>query len=456
MIAFPWSLDDRPPPGAVKHKWWQFIEHHLPNLSLFLLIATLVAAVLYPQMVITVPSGQVGVLWKRFGGGTVLDPLQLRDEGLHIILPWDQLFLYDLRLQSDTQTYNAISKDGVSLSATMNMRFRLEHDYVPQLHQLIGPDYMRLLVRPEIGSRMREVISRFPADEVYSTARQQIQDEIRNSMEAKLGDKLLERMSVRGRSETSRRTAGSEYSVRLSQTIKVLDTLVLGIELPAAIVAAINRKTEQFYAIKEYEFRIDRERKESERKQIEAIGIRAFQQTVSQGISDSYLRWRGIDATVQLAQSSNTKVVIIGNTKDGLPIILGNLDTPQPTATATPTAESAATPKASTASPTTTTEKTPAASAATPTEKTPAATSSETTPAASSTTSSEKTPAASAATPSEKTPAATPSGKKAAASSSASSSTTKEESSSLWPPSLSAIKTIISRLLSPTASKTSP
>ena len=102
---------------------------------------------------------------------------------------------------------------------------------------------------------------------------------------------------------------------------------MLSIELPPAIVAAINRQTEQFYLIQEYRYRVEREAEESKRKQIEANGIAAFQKTVSQGISDSYLRWRGIEATLALAQSPNAKIVVIGG-KDGLPIILGNVDGP--------------------------------------------------------------------------------------------------------------------------------
>ena len=100
------------------------------------------------------------------------------------------------------------------------------------------------------------------------------------------------------------------------------------LELPPTVNAAINRKIEQYYLVQEYAFRVEREKKESERKQIEAEGIRDFQQTVTQGISDSYVRWRGIEATLQLAQSPNTKIVIIGSGKDGLPVILGNVDTP--------------------------------------------------------------------------------------------------------------------------------
>ena len=101
---------------------------------------------------------------------------------------------------------------------------------------------------------------------------------------------------------------------------------MLGIELPPEIVGAINRQTQQFYQIQEFKYRVEREAQELTRKQIEANGIAAFQRTVSEGISDLYLRWRGIEATLALAQSQNSKIVIIGGGKDGLPIILGNVD----------------------------------------------------------------------------------------------------------------------------------
>jgi regulator of protease activity HflC (stomatin/prohibitin superfamily) len=280
------------------------------------MITTLVVVVLFPHMAVTVPSGHVGVLWKRFGGGTVLDPRQLRDEGLHFILPWNELYIYDLRLQSITQTYNAISSDGVSVTATMNVRFRLQRDAVPVLHQAVGPSYVDLLVRPGIGSLAREVMAQYTAEQVYSTGRQEIQDKIRSLVEDRLSEKMMEREGE------------EQYRVSMRDTIVLYDTLVYGIELPQLVVDAINRKTEQYYIAEEYKFRVERERRESERKKIEAEGIHAFQTIVSQGISDSYLAWRGIEATLQLAQSTNAKVVVIGSGKDGLPIILGG-STPQ-------------------------------------------------------------------------------------------------------------------------------
>ena len=121
----------RRPRARPQSRWRRFIDRYLPSLVIYLMVVTLVAIVLYPSVVVNVPSGHVGVLWKRLGGGTVLDPRQLKDEGLHLIWPWNEVFLYDLRLQSMTETYNAISSDGVSLTATIIIRFRLQRDAVP-------------------------------------------------------------------------------------------------------------------------------------------------------------------------------------------------------------------------------------------------------------------------------------------------------------------------------------
>jgi len=340
MAMYSESLEGTPPP---RRRLWRLLRRHLPGFSVLLMVALLVFIVLFPYIVITVPSGMVGVLWKRFNGydlycwcfvgrGTILDPQELRDEGLHIIWPWDKLYLYDLRLQSTTQTYNAISKDGVSVTVQISIRFQLLHNPVAVLHKFIGPGYLSSVVAPEIGSEAREVISQYTAEEVY-TSREAIQNKIRSNSQRSLAanlDKLVQ-------PDAMEQPDPKHYNDFLQNAIQILDTLVLSIELPPAVVSAINRQTEQFYQIQEFKFRVEREAQESRRKQIEANGIAAFQRTVSQGISESYLRWRGIEATLALAQSPNAKIVIIGSGKDGLPIILGNVDSPT---SATPTPKS--------------------------------------------------------------------------------------------------------------------
>jgi len=333
MAAYPESLEELPA-APLKRGWWRFIGRHLPGLSVLVLLSFLAATLLFPYVVITVPSGMVGVLWKRFNGydlyclcfvgrGTILDPRELRDEGLHIIWPWDKLYLYSLRLQSSTQTYNAISKDGVSVTVQVSIRYQLLHNYVAVLHKFIGPDYFASVVSPEIGSQTREAISQYIAQEVY-TSREAIQQKIQNSAQKSLSAHLNNLVQPDAMEQPDPR----HYNDFLQNSIQILDTPVLSIELPPEIVAAINRQTQQFYEIQEFKYRVEREAQESRRKQIEANGIAAFQQTVSRGISDSYLRWRGIEATLALAQSPNAKIVVIGSGKDGLPIILGNVDNP--------------------------------------------------------------------------------------------------------------------------------
>ena len=379
MAKYPEYFDELPP-APRSRRWSRRIIRHLPGLSVLVLTAILATVVLWPYMVITVPSGRVGVLWKRFNGidlycfcwvgrGTVLAPQELREEGLHLVWPWDKLFLYDLRLQLATPTYNAISKDGVNVTAQISVRYQLLHNPVAGLHKFIGPDYMTSVVGPEIGSQAREVISQYTAEEVY-TSREAIQKQIRENAQRSLGANLNKLVQP----EAMEQPDPKHYDDFLQNAIQILDTLVLSIELPPDIVAAINRQTEQYYMIQEFKFRVEREAEESKRKQIEADGIAAFQKTVSQGISESYLRWRGIEATLQLSLSPNSKIVVIGSGKDGLPIILGNVDTP-----ATPGANGAtAPPGASTPA-----ANTPPNAPPPPGNKPPSGTSGEATPPAS-------------------------------------------------------------------------
>jgi len=332
MASYPQSIDDLAPPAA--KRGWSRLLRHLPGLAFVTLVGLLIAVVLWPYVVITVVSGNVGVLWKRFNGldlycwcwvgrGTVLDPRELREEGLHIIWPWDKLYLYNLRLQSTQQTYNAISKDGVNVKAQISVRYQLLHNSVAVLHKFIGPDYLTSVVNPEIGSQARQVISQYTAEEVY-TSREQIQKQIRDATQKSLTANLNKLVQP----EAMEQPDPKHYNDFLQDAIQILDTLVQSIDLPPDIVSAINRQTEQYYMIQEYKFRVEREAQETKRKQVEADGIAAFQKTVSQGISESYLRWRGIEATLLLAQSPNAKIVVIGAGKDGLPIILGNADVP--------------------------------------------------------------------------------------------------------------------------------
>src|SRR5262249_49068090 len=158
---------------------------------------------------------------------------------------WDVLFLYDLRLRATTEKYDAISSDGVSVTAEINIRYQLMHDSVAVFHKFIGPDYLKSLLTPEIGSQTRIIISKYPAQEVY-TSRKEIEEKIRDAAQLSLSEHLNKLFQA----EASEQQNAESYAKALQMSIQVLDTLVLGIQLPNAIVTAINRQTEQYYQIR--------------------------------------------------------------------------------------------------------------------------------------------------------------------------------------------------------------
>ncbi|MBS1164040.1 MAG: hypothetical protein H6R00_65 [Proteobacteria bacterium] len=282
----------------------RFLYRHSVSVYALFLGLMLFVMVLAPQIFINIPAGHVGVLWLRFFGGTVTS--SHLDEGMHVIFPWDEVFIYDARLQNRARIYDTISSNGLSMQVEIAIRYRINRDTVGLLHQMVGPEYDEVLVYPEIGSHARELISRYTPEQLYSETRAFIQAQILDRMVTQLGASLSNQ-SMRG------------------QLVDVEDVLIRSVNLPPRIKAAIERKAEQYQATLEYDFRIEREKKERDRKKIEAEGIRDFQDTVARTITPEYLRLRGIEATISLATSQNSKVIVIGG-KDGLPLILNTGD----------------------------------------------------------------------------------------------------------------------------------
>jgi regulator of protease activity HflC (stomatin/prohibitin superfamily) len=249
--------------------------------------------ILWQTATVTISSGEAGVLYRQFGGGTVTD--FYFSEGFHFIAPWNSVYVYNVRNQEQREMMEVLSKNGLAIQIEMSIRFRPMMSQIGVIHQNIGANYKEVIVMPEVRSAARQVIGRYEPEELYSTKRDFIQDEIFNDVKVR-----LERMNIH------------------------LDAILIrGIELPQNIRAAIEKKLKQEQESQEYEFRLQKEEKEAQRKRIEAQGIKDFQDIVSDGISDKLLRWKGIEATLELARSENAKVVVIGQGKDGMPIILG-------------------------------------------------------------------------------------------------------------------------------------
>ena len=269
---------------------------------LFLLIFLL------PSIVVTIPAGHLGVLWKRFGGGTVLN--QVLTEGTELILPWDRIFVYDARLQSVEREFEVLSSDGLKMKLDVAWRYHIVAHNLARLHQYAGPEYSETLLAPSIGARARDVIAIYRPEDIYTDHRLEIQNQISESVRYDLKHRF--------------NSGGSENW----DWVVIEDILIKRIELPNGVQESIVRKNSARHQVEEYVFYVEKEKQESERKRVEALGIRNFQEIVSNGMTESYLRLRGIEATLELARSNNAKIVIMGNGKNGgLPLVSINADT---------------------------------------------------------------------------------------------------------------------------------
>ncbi len=256
------------------------------------LLFTFMCVYLANQVFIFIGPGEAGVLFHRLTTGTELDTIY--GEGMHIIWPWNRMYIYNMRVQAVTEGVEALSSNGLTIKVTVSMRYYPEYKFLPLLHQKVGPDYPQKIVEPEVITGVREVIGKYRPEDLYTLKTSDISDAIIFSVARRVSDKFI-----------------------------VLDTVnVTNIRLPDLVTTAIEKKLQQEQISQEYEFRIKSQKQEAERVSYEADGIAAYNNTVNATLTPELLRFKGIDATLELAKSTNAKVVVIGSGKDGLPLIL--------------------------------------------------------------------------------------------------------------------------------------
>lgn len=253
-----------------------------------------VFVVFWQRIVITVLSGEAGVYFSRWTGTEIN---KVYKEGLYVIPPWDVMTRYNIRIQERKHEFGVLSKQGLNISIKISVRFKPDVNFLGVMHQKIGPKYIESVVIPTVESVIRRYFGQFTDDEIY-TSKKAILKKILNDSKDQLANKYI-----------------------------ILDDLIVRhIKFPAAVEDSIQSKIKEFHKYKEYEYRIEREKLEAKRKAIEAEGIEKYKNIISKNITDKYLKWRGITATVDLAKSDNAKVIVIGSGKNGLPLILNTDD----------------------------------------------------------------------------------------------------------------------------------
>ncbi|MDG2450629.1 MAG: prohibitin family protein [Saprospiraceae bacterium] len=257
-------------------------------------IGIMVFSLLTNTTFITIDPGHKGVKFKRFQGG--LDKTHIYDQGFKVVMPWDDMILYDVRIQEANEAMDVLSKNGLSINIDLSYRFKVQSDKIGDLHDEIGKGYLDRIIKPEIRSATRQVIGEYLPEELYSTKREAIQDEIEAMTKAACADKFIDIDAI----------------------------LIRSVQLPEKIKQAIELKLDEEQQSLQYEFRLEKERKEAERKIIEAQAKADANKILNASLTDKILQDKGIEATLDLAQSPNTKIVIVGGGDKGLPLILGN------------------------------------------------------------------------------------------------------------------------------------
>jgi regulator of protease activity HflC (stomatin/prohibitin superfamily) len=274
---------------------WTLKKRFSIEIGLFIIV--LVVLFFWNNIFISVHSGEMGVLYRRFWGGTVLDKPPL-GEGLHIIFPWNKIYVYNMRAQQINQQFYVLTKEGLNITLDISIRYHPRRDKfaLNYLHKELGPDYLHTVVIPEIQSALRFIIGKYEPQELYQTDF--------GMLDAALSEALLQ----------------------LTESYVVLDDLlVMKVTLPQMVQQAIEEKLTEEHNAEKYKYLLKQAEEEAKRKVILAQGIRDFQDVVSEGISEQLLQWRGIEATLELARSPNAKIVIIGG-RDGLPLIFNTGD----------------------------------------------------------------------------------------------------------------------------------
>ncbi|MDP2902601.1 MAG: prohibitin family protein [Methylovulum sp.] len=269
-----------------------FITRYLASIITLLLISLLLLAFFWTNIVITIRPGEVGVLFKRFGQGTVVD--KVYQEGLIIIFPWNIMYKYDTRVLQHQYTMTSLTKEGLKVEMEISIRYYPELETVGVLHQRIGPDYLEKIVIPEVASNVREQVGHLGVEDLYTPDPAILQEIVNRTIDQ------MER-----------------------NYITIQDVAILRITLPKSIEQIIEKKLEYKEIAQTYQYRLEGEKLEAERKLTEAKGIQAFNETVAKSLTSDILKWQGIQATVALSNSSNSKIVVIGNNSKEMPIILG-------------------------------------------------------------------------------------------------------------------------------------
>ena len=282
------------------HNW---VARNYIGLTFSVILLSITVVVLWQRVVIIIPAGFVGVIYRPLFGGIAMD--KILDEGVNIVFPLNTVTQYDARMQLKKIEMEVLTKDQLRSDIKVSFQFQVNKYGLPMLHKFVGPDYVEKLILPEVTGKTRVMFAELTSQEAFTKQLDNVVNEI-----AIMSDQvILEKLGP----------PGLDYVRLLRITAVQLESM----EFPTEIQAAIRNKIAESQIAEAGVFKVQAARLEAERKEVEAGGIKKYQDIVNVGLTDNYVKIRGIEATLKLAESNNSKVVIFGSSPNGLPLILG-------------------------------------------------------------------------------------------------------------------------------------
>ncbi len=236
-----------------------------------------------------IPAGNVGVV-DFFG---VVSDNTLKS-GINFVNPMANVIKFSVKTEEIKEAMDVPSKEGLTVQLEISVLFHMNPEKAADVYKTVGENYVQIILEPQFRSVSRGVTAGFEAKALYTSEREMLTQLITKDL----------RIQVEPRG------------------ISVESTPLRRVGLPSGLSASIEEKLRAEQESQRMQFILTKEKQEAERKRIEAQGIADFQRIIAQGLSDQLLRWKGIEATMKIAESNNTKVVIVGSGKTGLPIIL--------------------------------------------------------------------------------------------------------------------------------------
>jgi regulator of protease activity HflC (stomatin/prohibitin superfamily) len=231
------------------------------------------------------------------------------ESGLHIINPLVEVTPFDIQTQNYTMSakdsegqlhgddaIRVLSSDGLEVTIDLSVLYKIDPQKAPFILQNIGENYEDKIVRPVTRTAIRDNAVNYQAVDLYSVKRQEFQ--------AKINQTITQSFAKNG--------------------LEVQSILVRNISLPPSVKASIESKINAEQDAQKMQFVLQKERQEADRKRVEAQGIADYQKILSTGLSDKQLIYESIKAQKEIALSPNAKVIIIGGTGKGNPIMLSD------------------------------------------------------------------------------------------------------------------------------------